>query len=104
MVTMQAPDLIFDSPLRARHASGMAAVRPKSLRLASVATHRRGVSRNPAGVNRLKRLEAKVGRALVAVENEIDYRVAVSRWENHLRKKTKLLTGEEVWRELGLPD
>jgi hypothetical protein len=55
-------------------------------------------------IARLKRLERQVARTLAAVEDELDYRIAVSRWENHLKKKTKLLTGEEAWRELGLPD
>ena len=96
----------------------MAAVRPKSLRVSSAVKRRRKAGarifatassaartdNGSADMARLKRLEAKVARALVAVGDEIDYRVAVARWENHVKKKTRLLTGEEVWRELGLPD
>lgn len=96
----------------------MAAVRPKSLHVGSTVKRRRKVGartfvttssaartgNGSADMARLKRLEAKVAHALVAVEDEIDYRVATARWENHVKKKTRLLTGEEVWRELGLPD
>ncbi len=80
----------------------MAAVRTKLSRVATLAP-RRAASRDPSDLTRLRRLEARVARTLAAVEDELDYRLAVSRWENHLKKKTKLFTGEEVWRELGLP-
>lgn len=53
-------------------------------------------------ITRLARLEKATAAVLEAVEDELDYRVAVSRWENHLKNKTRLLTGEEVWRELGV--
>ena len=49
------------------------------------------------------RLEQIAAALLEAVEDERDYRIAVSRWQNHLKHNTKLHTGEEVWRELGLP-
>lgn len=82
----------------------MAVVRTKTLRVTSQASRRRASRRDPTDVSRLRKLEARVARTLVAVEDELDYRIAVARWENHLKKKTKLFTGEEVWRELGLPD
>jgi hypothetical protein len=82
----------------------MAAVRTKSLRAGAVAQRRQTKSRGIAGLNRLRQLEARVARTLAAVEDEIDYRVAVARWEHHVKHKTRLLTGEEAWRELGLPD
>ena len=56
----------------------------------------------PSGISRLTRLEKVTAAVLTAVEDELDYRVAVTRWENHVKHKTKLYTGEEVWRELGL--
>ena len=56
----------------------------------------------PSDISRLARLEKATASILEAVEDELDYRVAVSRWENHVKNKTRLLTGEEVWRELGV--
>jgi uncharacterized protein (DUF1778 family) len=53
---------------------------------------------------KLARLERLAAALLEAVEDELDYRLADSRWQHHLTHKTRLLTGEEVWRELGLPD
>jgi len=49
------------------------------------------------------RLEKIAAALLEAVEDERDYRIADSRWQNHLKHNTKLHTGEEVWRELRLP-
>ena len=57
----------------------------------------------PSDISRLSRLEKAVASILEAVEDELDYRVAASRWENHVKNKTRLYTGEEVKRELGLP-
>lgn len=56
----------------------------------------------PSDISRLSRLEKATAAVLEAVEDELDYRVAVVRWENHIRNKTRLYTGEEVWRELGI--
>jgi hypothetical protein len=56
----------------------------------------------PSDVSRLSRLEKAVAAVLEAVEDELDARVGDARWENHVRNKTRLLTGEEVWRELGV--
>jgi predicted DNA-binding protein len=51
---------------------------------------------------KLARLEDLVANLLETIEDERDYRIASSRWESHLKNKTKLYTGTEVWRELGL--
>ena len=80
----------------------MAAVRTKSLRVTTLAPRRRAASRDPSGLNRLRKLEAKVARMLAAVEDELDYRLADARWQNHLKNKTRLYTPEEAKRELGL--
>ncbi len=58
----------------------------------------------PTEISRLSRLEKAVAAVLEAVEDELDYRVAVTRWDAHKKNDTRLLTGEEAWRELGLPD
>ena len=52
---------------------------------------------------KLARLEGLAASLLEAVEDERDARIADERWEKHLKNKTRLYTGEEVWRELGLP-
>jgi predicted DNA-binding protein len=52
---------------------------------------------------KLARLEKLAASLLEAVEDERDARLADARWEKHLKQKTRLYTGEEVWRELGLP-
>ncbi len=79
----------------------MAAVRTKSLRV-TTASARRAAGRDSSSVNRLRRLEARVARALAAVEDELDYRLADARWQNHLKNQTRLYTPEEVKRDLGL--
>jgi len=56
----------------------------------------------PSDISRLARLEKATAAILEAVEDELDARVADARWENHVKHKTRLLTGEEVWRELGV--
>jgi hypothetical protein len=90
---------------------------PAAKRRLASAAKRRGVSTHKfildaaldraAGLTddaKLARLEALVARVQEAVEDEVDYRLADARWQNHLQNKTRLLTGEEVWRGLGLPD
>ncbi len=89
------------SGVRATHGD-MAAVRTKSLRVGSPVHRRRVTDREPADVIRLRKLEAKVTRVLAAVEDELDYRLADARWQNHLKNKTRLYTPEEAKRELGL--
>ena len=39
---------------------------------------------------------------LDAIEDERDYRMASESWDNHIRNNTRLYTGEELKRELGL--
>ena len=51
----------------------------------------------------LARLEKMAKTLLDAIEDERDYRLASESWENHLGNKTRLYTGEELKRELGLP-
>jgi len=51
---------------------------------------------------KLARLEKLAAALLEAVEDERDARMADAAWERQLKYKTKLYTGEEVWRELGL--
>jgi hypothetical protein len=41
---------------------------------------------------------------LEAIEDERDYRMAAESWDNHRRNHTRLYTGDELKRELGLPD
>jgi len=53
---------------------------------------------------RLILLERRVAALREAVEDEIDARVGDAAWERHLATGSRLRTGEEVWRELGLPD
>jgi len=53
---------------------------------------------------KLARLAALVEEIRAAVEDELDYRTAAAAWNRHRRDKTRLLTGDEVRRELGLPD
>jgi hypothetical protein len=51
----------------------------------------------------LARIQQLARSLLEAVENERDYRLASGRWEKHLRNRTRLYTGAEIKRELGLP-
>ena len=53
---------------------------------------------------RLALLERRATALREAGEDEIDARVGDAAWERHLATGSRLLTGEEVWRELGLPD
>lgn len=58
----------------------------------------------PSDGSRLAKLERVTAAVLEAIEDEIDYRVASVRWESHKKNQTRLLTGGEARRELGLPD
>ena len=102
----------------------MAATITTSLRLAPAAKRRLAAAAKRHGVSthkfildsalaratarpdddKLARLSVLVEQIREAVEDELDYRSAAVRWQHHLNHKTKLYTGEEVWRELGLPD
>jgi hypothetical protein len=53
---------------------------------------------------KLARLERLAAALHEAVQEEMDFRLVDSRWQHHLSHKTRLFTGEEAWRELGLPD
>jgi uncharacterized protein (DUF1778 family) len=53
---------------------------------------------------KLARLERLAAALHEAVEDELDCRLGDARWEHQLKHKPRLLTGEEAWRELGLPD
>jgi hypothetical protein len=50
----------------------------------------------------LARLEEMAKTLLDAIEDERDYRMASENWDNHIRNKTRLYTGEELKCELGL--
>jgi len=50
----------------------------------------------------LARLEAMARTLLDAIEDERDYRLASESWKNHIKNRTRLFTGEELKRELGL--
>lgn len=54
--------------------------------------------------DRLARLEKLAATLREAVEDEIDARDAEAAWAKHTVDKTRLYTGEEVRRELGLSD
>ena len=105
----------------------MAATRTTTIRLAPAAKRRivtaaRRVGESPAKFiataaiaraaaapddtpgERLALLERRAAALREAVEDEIDARVGDAAWERHLATGSRLLTGEEVWRELGLPD
>ncbi len=56
----------------------------------------------PSDISRLARLEKATAAILEAVEDELDYRVAVASWDRHVKSGAKLLRPEEVWRELGV--
>jgi predicted transcriptional regulator len=56
----------------------------------------------PSDISRLARLEKATAVILAAVEDELDYRVAVAAWDRHVKSGAKLLKPEEVWRELGV--
>jgi len=53
-------------------------------------------------ISRLSRLEKATAAVLEAVEDELDYRVAVAAWDRHVKSGSRLLKPEEVWRELGV--
>lgn len=54
--------------------------------------------------DRLSRLEKLAATLRDAVEDEIDAREAEAAWAKHTANKTRLYTGEDVRRELGLSD
>jgi hypothetical protein len=54
------------------------------------------------GEDRLARLEKLAASLRDAVEDEIDAREAEAAWAKHITDKSRLYTGEEVRRELGL--
>ncbi len=58
----------------------------------------------PAVANdaKLERLATLVHRVCAAVEDELDYRTAVTAWDRHVKSGEKLLSGEEARRALGL--
>ena len=51
---------------------------------------------------KLERLALLVHQVRAAVEDEIDYRTAAAAWDRHIKSGEKTLTGEEVWRALGV--
>lgn len=56
----------------------------------------------PSDISRLARLEKATASILEAVEDELDYRVAVAAWEEHVRTGARAYSSEEFKRELGL--
>lgn len=101
MATATHPTSIRLTPAEKRHIA--AAARKRGL--SPAAYIKRAALAGPASsdIAKLSRLEKLTFAVLEAVEDELDYRVAVSRWDNHVKNKTRLYTGEEVKRELGLP-
>jgi predicted nucleic acid-binding Zn ribbon protein len=51
---------------------------------------------------KLERLALLVHQVRAAVEDEIDYRTAAAAWDRHVKSGEKTLTGEEVWRAVGV--
>ena len=51
---------------------------------------------------KLERLALLVHQVRAAVEDEIDYRTAAAAWYRHVKSGEKTLTGEEVWRAVGV--
>ncbi len=102
----------------------MAATRTTTIRLAPAAKRRIVAAARRAGVSpakfiataalaratavpddtKLARLERVAAALHAAVADEIDFRIADTRWRHHLAHKTRLLSGEEAWREPGLPN
>jgi len=70
----------------------------------STAALARATAGTDTPAERLGRLERRAAALQEAVEDEIDVRIGDAVWERHLATGSRLLTGEEVWRELGLPD
>ncbi len=101
MATATIPTSIRLSPAEKRRIAALA--RKRGLTPAAYIKRAALAGPTPSDLARLSRLEKVTAAVLEAVENELDARVADARWENHLKNKTKLYTGEEVWRELGLP-
>lgn len=56
----------------------------------------------PSDISRLSRLEKATAAVLEAVEDELDYRVAVARWEEHVRTGSRTYSIAEIKHELGI--
>ena len=101
MATASHPTSIRLSPAEKRRIATLA--RKRGLSPAAYIKHAALAEPVKSGDAKFARLEQIAAALLEAVEDERDYRLAASGWENHLKNKTRLYTGEEVWRELGLP-
>jgi predicted DNA-binding protein len=100
MATATSPTSIRLSPAEKRRIA--AAARKRGL--SPAAYIKRAALAGPAqsDIARLSRLEKLTASVLEAVENELDYHVAVDAWNRHMKSGAKLLKSEEVWRELGV--
>lgn len=100
MATASHPTSIRLSPAEKRRIA--AAARKRGLSPAAYIKRAALAGSAPSDIARLSRLEKLTASVLEAVEDELDYRIAVGAWNRHVKSKTRLYTGEEVWRELGL--
>jgi predicted DNA-binding protein len=100
MATATHPTSIRLNPAEKRRIA--AAARKRGLSPAAYIKRAALAGSAPSDDAKLARLERLAASLLEAVEDERDGRLAKARWENHLKNKTRLYTGEEVWRELGL--
>ena len=101
MATATTPTSIRLNPAEKRRIAALARKRGLTL---SAYIKRAALAGSPQSDDaKLARLERVAASLLEAVEDELDYRTAVAAWNHHVKNKTRLYTGEEVWRELGLP-
>jgi len=100
MATATTPTSIRLSPAEKRRIATLARKRG----LSPAAYIKRAALADPAPTNdaKLAKLEKLAATLLEAVEDELDYRLAVDAWDRHLKSGSKLMKSEEVWRELGV--
>lgn len=88
------------SPLEKRRIAALA--RKSGLSPSAYIKHRALAEWPDSRDAKFAKLEKIAGALIEAVEDERDARLGDAIWENHLKNKTRLYTGEEVWREMGL--
>jgi len=90
------PTSIRLSPAEKKRIAGLARKRG----LSPAAYIKRAALAEPAqtGDAKLARLERIAAALLETVEDERDYRLAASRWQDHVANKTRILTREEFLR------
>lgn len=100
MATATHPTSIRLSPAEKRQIA--AAARKRGLSPAAYIKRAALAGSASSDLARLSRLEKLTAAILEAVEDELDYHVAVAAWDRHVKSGAKLLKPEDVWRELGV--